>query len=39
MNNQFDTVNELNLDDYIVGDLLDSEVLLIGGGEIVGNTY
>ena len=33
MNTQFDTVQELSLNDAILRDLLDSEVVLIGGGE------
>lgn len=39
MDKQIDTVKDLNLNDEILRDLLDSEVLLIGGGEIAGNCY
>lgn len=39
MDTQIDMVNELNLNDEIHRDLLDSEVLLIGGGEVVGSCY
>jgi hypothetical protein len=33
MDKQFDTVEELNVNDEILRDLLASEVILIGGGE------
>ena len=39
MDKQIDTVQVLDLNDDILRDLLDSEVILIGGGQVVGNTY
>lgn len=39
MNTQFDTVQELSLNDEILRDLLDSEVVLIGGGEVAVGYY
>jgi hypothetical protein len=39
MDKQIDTTHELCLNDDILRDLVDTEVLMIGGGEIVGNTY
>ena len=33
MNTQVDTVQEISLNNEILRDLLDSEVVLIGGGE------
>ena len=39
MDNQIDTVQELSLTNDILRDLLNSEVVLIGGGQTVGNTY
>ena len=39
MDKQIDTVQELSVNDEILRDLLDSEVILIGGGQVVGNTY
>ena len=39
MNNQFDTSAQVTLDQDILRDLLDSEVVLIGGGEAAGNAY
>ena len=39
MNTQIDTVQELSLNDEILRDLLDSEVVLIGGGEVAVGYY
>lgn len=39
MDMQIDIIKELNLTEEILRDLLDCEVLLIGGGEVVGNCY
>ena len=39
MNDQIDTVAEISLNDVILRDLLDSEVILIGGGEASLTTY
>ena len=39
MDKQIDTVQELCLSDEILRDLLDSEVILIGGGNIAVNGY
>lgn len=39
MDNQVNTVQELSLNDDILRDLLDSEIVLIGGGDIVTNGY
>ena len=39
MNNQIDTTQELILNDDILRDLLDSEIVLIGGGEVATNCY
>ena len=39
MDKQLDTTQELCLSEEILRDLLDSEVILIGGGQVVGNTY
>lgn len=39
MDKQFDTVQELSLNNDILRDLLDSEIVLIGGGDIVTNGY
>ena len=39
MNNQFDTSAQVTLDQDILRDLLDSEVVLIGGGEAAGTAY
>lgn len=39
MNTQFDTVQELSLNDEILRDLLDSEIMLIGGGEVAVSNY
>ena len=39
MDKQLDTTQELCLNDEILRDLLDSEVILIGGGQAVGNCY
>ena len=36
MNKQIDTVSELSLNDEVLRDLLDSEIMLIGGGEVAG---
>ena len=39
MDKQLDTTQELSLNDDIVRDLLDSEIMLIGGGEVATNCY
>ena len=39
MNKQLDTVLDINLDDQILRDLLDIEIMLIGGGEASQTTY
>ena len=39
MNTQLDAVLDVNLDDHILRDLLDVEVMLIGGGEASQTTY
>lgn len=39
MDKQIDTVQELSLNNDILRDLLDSEIVLIGGGDIVTNGY
>jgi hypothetical protein len=39
MDNQLDTTLDFNLNDEILRDLLDSEVVLIGGGEFSTTGY
>ena len=39
MNTQFDTATQAALDQDILRDLLDSEIVMIGGGEAAGNAY
>jgi hypothetical protein len=39
MDKQFDTQQELNLSDDMARDLLDCEVVLIGGGESASHIY
>jgi len=39
MNTQIDSVQQLSLNDDILRSLLDSEVILIGGGEVQANGY
>ena len=39
MDKQLDTTQELSLNDDVVRDLLDSEVVLIGGGESASHIY
>ena len=39
MNTQFDTTAQTNLDQDILRDLLDSEIVMIGGGEAAGTDY
>ena len=39
MDKQIDTVQALDLNDDILRDLLDSEVILIGGGEAATSCY
>ena len=39
MDKQIDTVQELSLNNDILRDLLDREIVLIGGGDIVTNGY
>jgi hypothetical protein len=34
MDNQLDTVQELNLNDEILRDLIATEIMLVGGGDI-----
>ncbi len=37
MDNQLDTLLQLSLRDDILRDLLDNEIILIGGGEVITN--
>ena len=39
MDKQLDTTQELCLNDEILRDLLDSELILIGGGQVIVNCY
>ena len=39
MDKQIDTVQALDLNDDILRDLLDSELILIGGGQVIVNCY
>ena len=39
MNTQLDAVLDINLDDQIFRDLLDVEIMLVGGGEASQTTY
>ncbi len=39
MRNQIDTVQEINSSADIVRDLLDSEIMLVGGGDGAVNAY
>ena len=39
MDKQLDTTQEISLSDDILRDLLDSEVMLIGGGNVALNGY
>ena len=39
MDKVIDNTQELCLNDEILRDLLDSEVILIGGGQVVGTCY
>ena len=39
MDKQIDTVQEIRLSDDLLRDLLDSEVMLIGGGNVALNGY
>lgn len=39
MDKPIDTAQALDLNDDILRDLLDSEVILIGGGQVVGTCY
>lgn len=39
MDKQIDTTQELCLSEAILRDLLESEVILIGGGQVVGTCY
>ncbi len=39
MDKQFDTVQELSLNDEILRDLLATEIMLIGGGESLTNCH
>ena len=39
MDNQIDTTQELSLNDEILRDLLATEIMLVGGGDLVHTTY
>ena len=39
MDKQIDTVSELNINEDMLRSLLDSEIILIGGGDIATNGY
>ncbi len=39
MDKQLDTTQELSLNDDILRNLLDCEIMLIGGGEVQANGY
>ena len=39
MDKQIDTTQELGLNDQILRDLLDSEIVFVGGGQAVGTGY
>ena len=39
MDKQIDTVSELNINEDILRSLLDSEIMLVGGGDIATNGY
>ena len=39
MDKQLDTTQELSLNDEILRDLLNSEIMLIGGGEVATSLY
>lgn len=39
MDKQIDTVSELNINEAILRSLLDSEIMLVGGGDIATNGY
>jgi hypothetical protein len=39
MDKQIDTIQELSLSEDVLRNLLDSEVMLIGGGEVLVNAY
>ena len=39
MDKQVNTTTEINLNQDILRDLLDSEIMLIGGGDVVVNGY
>ena len=39
MNKQLDAVLDINLDGQILRDLLDVEIMLVGGGEASQTTY
>ena len=39
MDKQLDTTQELSLNDDILRDLLDTEILLVGGGEAATSCY
>ena len=39
MNSQLDIAADISLNDEILRDLLDNEIILIGGGEAAGTNY
>ena len=39
MDKQIDTTQELSLNDEILRDLLATEIMLVGGGDLVHTTY
>ena len=39
MDNKIDTFRDVNVSDELLRDLLDSEIILIGGGEAACNGY
>ena len=39
MNTQFDATAQTQIDQDLLRDLLDCEIVLIGGGEAAGNAY
>jgi hypothetical protein len=39
MNNQLDNAQDISLNDEILRDLLDNEIILIGGGESASSLY
>ena len=39
MNSQLDIAQDISLNDEILRDLLDNEIILIGGGEVATSLY